>query len=89
MCVTSWRTVARVAGARRRGSSPSKPSSTWRSANSGRYWSTGASRSSLPRSTSWSAAVVVTIFVIEAIRNIVSGVTGSLAPTARGPAAPS
>ena len=32
---------------------------------------------------------MVTIFVIEAIRNIVSGVTGSLAPTARGPAAPS
>ena len=33
--------------------------------------------------------MVTTIFVIEAIRNIVSGVTGSLAPTARGPAAPS
>ena len=27
--------------------------------------------------------------VIDAMRNIVSGVTGSLAPTARGPAAPS
>ena len=32
---------------------------------------------------------MVTIFVIDAIRNIVSGVTGSLEPTARGPAAPS
>jgi hypothetical protein len=34
-------------------------------------------------------AVVATILVIEAIRNSVSGVTGSGAPTARGPAAPS
>ena len=62
-----------VAGGRSRGVSPSKPSSTWRSANSGRYCSTGASRSRLPRSTCCRAAVVVTIFVIDAIRNIVSG----------------
>ena len=43
----------------------------------------------VPRSTSWSAATVVTIFVIDAMRNIVSGVIGSSAPASRTPAAPS
>jgi hypothetical protein len=52
VCVTRWCTVARVVGGRSRGVSPSKPSSTCRSAKAGRYCSTGASRSSRPRS--WS-----------------------------------
>ena len=85
----SWRTVALLAGGRRRGVSPSQPSSTCRLAKSGTYCSTGASRSRLPRSTCCSAAVVATIFVIDAIRKCVSGVTGSLSPAALGPAAPS
>ena len=89
MCVTSWRTVALLAGGRSLGVSPSKPSSTCTSANSGTYFSTGSSRSRLPRSTCCSAATVVTIFVIEAMRNSVSGVTGSPVPGLRSPAAPS
>ncbi len=89
MWVTRWRTVACDAGARSFGVSPSKPSSTWISANSGRYLATGSSRSRLPCSTSWSAAVVVTIFVIDAIRSIVSAVMGSSDSTERTPAAPS
>ena len=87
--LASCRTVAFVFGARSRGVSPSKPSSTCSFANSGRYFSTGSSRSSLPSSTSCSAAVVATILVIEAIRNVVSGVTVSEPPATRGPAAPS
>ncbi len=71
------------------GVSPSNPVSTGRSANSGRYSRTGASRFRLPRSTSWRAAVVVTILVIDAIRIIVSGVIGSSAAAERLPAAPS
>ena len=43
MCVARWRTVARVFGARIRGLSPSKPSSTWMFANSGMMLSWGQS----------------------------------------------
>src|SRR5580704_5041473 len=45
--------------------------------------------SRLPCSASWSAAVVVTILVIDAIRIIVSAVIGSLSPAERTPADPS
>ena len=80
--------VARVAGGRSRGVSPSKPVSTWRPANSGQYSATGAFRSRRPCSTSWSAATVHGSLVIDMSRNSVSVVTGSLSPAARGPAAP-
>ena len=43
----------------------------------------------MPLSICWSAATVQSIFVIDMIRKCVSGVSGSLPPTARGPAAPS
>jgi hypothetical protein len=89
VCVARCRTVASPDGARSRGVSPSKPSSTWRSAKSGQYCATGASRSRVPRSICCSAATVATIFVMEAMRSGVSGVTGSSASARRGPAAPS
>ena len=81
--------MANVFGSRRRGSSPSQPSRTFRSANSGRYFATASSRSSTPLSASCNAATVVTIFVIDAMRYSVSTVTGSGLPTALGPNAPS
>ena len=71
--------------ARSRGVSPSKPSSTWTSANSGQYVSMGASRSRLPCSTCCSAATVATIFVIDMMRKWVSAVTGSPLAADRGP----
>src|SRR5215467_9663362 len=56
--------------------------------SSGRYWWTGAARSSLPSSTSIMAATLVTGFVIDAIQKIASGASGmvfarSPKPTAR------
>ena len=69
-------TVAWVAGARNFGVSPSQPSSTCRSANSGQYCATGASRSSVPRSTCCNATAVHTILVIDMIRNWVVVLTG-------------
>jgi hypothetical protein len=71
VCVISWRTVAALAGARRRGVSPSKPSSSGSRPNSGRIDATLASSASRPCSTSCSAAVVATALVIEALRNSV------------------
>ncbi len=86
----SWIVGGRL-GARRRGASPSHPSSTCSSANSGSTSCTGVSSASAPSSTSWSAATVVIAFVIEAMRNIVSGPTSgaSGSPARRRPAAPS
>ena len=81
--MSSWCTVAWLAGGRSRGVSPSNPSSTWRLANSGQYWATGAVTSSLPRSISWSAAAVATILVIDMIRKCVAVLTGSCPPTSR------
>jgi hypothetical protein len=88
--VIRWCTVARVRGARSRGVSPSQPSRTCTSPNSGTYSVTGASKSSSPRSRCCSAAAVQTIFVIDMIRNCVEVDTGSsLSPVMRTPAAPS
>ena len=88
--VSRCRTVARERGARSRGVSPSKPSRTWRSSKSFTYSATGAARSSSPRSTCCSAAVVATILVIDMIRNCVVVDTGTGPPSPRcTPAAPS
>jgi len=87
--VISCLTVAWLAGARSRGVSPSNPSSTWISANSGQYVWTGASRSRVPFSICCSATVVATILVIDMMRNCVLVSTSPGSPTSRGPKPPS
>lgn len=84
--VARWRTVALVLGGRNLGWSPSYPTRTCRSPNSGKMSSTNASGSSWPRSTRIMAAVEPTALVMEKIRKTVSSVAG--APGARSPAAP-
>ena len=85
----SSRIVAWRAGGRRRGSSPSKPSRTWSSPNSGRTSETGCSSESSPASMSWSAAALTIDLVIDAIQIIVSGTTSWPSSTLRTPKAPS
>ena len=84
--VANWRIVAFVLGARNFGLSPSKPSKTLISENSGRMSSTGDSGSSLPRSIKIIAAVDPTALVIENILKTVS--CTALRPGAASPAAP-
>ena len=84
-----WRIVAWCVAGRSRGSSPSKPSSTGRSANAGMTSATGWSSSSSPRSIIPSAATLTIAFVIDAIQNIVSARTGSSPSTLNRPNAPS
>src|SRR5207253_6612191 len=58
-------------------------------ARPGASWLAGASRASLPRSTSCMAAVAVMALVIEAIHTTVSSVMGASLPSSRRPKAPS
>ena len=76
-------------GARSRGLSPSQPSSTLACASSGTTELAGASRLSLPFSTSCIAAVPVIALVIDAIHTMVSTVMGAFLPISRVPKAPS
>jgi hypothetical protein len=77
-------------GARSLGSPrSSKPSMTWSRPMSGAYSFAGASRSSLPSSTSCSAAVPVMALVVEKMAKTVSAVIASGPSRRRTPAAPS
>jgi hypothetical protein len=81
----SWRIVAALAGARKIGRSPSNPSSTCSSANSGSTDATVAFRSRRPCSTSWRAPIVAGALVIDALRNIVSGAAAPAKLSCRTP----
>src|SRR6185312_9221012 len=78
----------RLGGARSRGASPSKPSSTCSSPKSGTIDATSSSRPSRPDSISRNAATVTSGLVMEAIRKTVSPVTGRFSPATRLPAPP-
>ncbi len=80
--------IGRRAGRRRGAPAASKPSSTRGALNVGSMSGTGASSASLPCSTSCSAAIAVTILVIEAMRNTVSPVIAVPAARSRTPKAP-
>ena len=81
--VSRWRIVAGVFGARKRGSSPSHPSSTWRSFQAGRIDPTSSSRLNRPCSISCNAATLASALVIDAIRNRASVLRASPSPSAR------
>ena len=84
------RVVTARLGARSLGlPSASKPSRTWALPISGAYFSAGASRSSLPSSTSCRTAVPVIALVVEKIANTESVVMSASWPRTRLPAAPS
>jgi hypothetical protein len=77
-------------GARRIGSpAASKPSITFSVPIPGAYWLAGASRSSLPSSTSCSAAVAVIALVVENSAKTSSVVMAVSPSIRRTPAAPS
>jgi hypothetical protein len=67
----------------------SKPSSTCAAAMSGTIFAAGASRSSLPCSTSCMAPAAVMALVIDAIHMTVSTLIGAGWPSTRLPNAPS
>ena len=81
--VSRWRIVACVLGARRRGSSPSHPSSTCRSFQAGRIDPTSSSRLSRPCSISCNAAALASALVIDAMRNRASVLSGAPSPSER------
>ena len=89
VCVSRCWIVGLRDRSRSRGSSPSKPSSSCNSPKAGITEATSWSSARRPCSTSRSAATLVSAFVIEAIRNIVSVVAGAPSPTRKRPAAPS
>ena len=55
---------------------------------SGTYFSAGSSSASFPSSRSFKMAIAVKLFVIEAMRNTVSAVTGDFVGISRNPVVP-